>query len=261
MTTQPALAPDRLRRVWNDGGTALGIFLFTRLDSVAVEALAKIDYDFVCIDLQHGMMSYDDMVATFALLGLGNATPIVRVPANDAASIGRVLDAGAIGVIVPMVNSADDAQRAVAACRYAPAGVRSYGPIRARIAYGNDYVDTANDRVICIPQIETAEAVDNADAILAVPGVGAVYVGPTDLSLSYGLPPTLDNPEPFPSLLARIAVAAKRHGVVPAVHASTALAAARHAAGFRMITIANDLALIVNGFTTELRDARANIAG
>jgi len=252
---------DRLRRVWSEGGTAIGIFLFTRIDSVAIEAIANVGYDFVCVDLQHGMLGYDDMIAVMTALSRGDTTPIVRVPANETSIIGRVLDAGAMGVIVPVVNSAADAARAVAACRYAPVGVRSYGPLRAAIAYGKSYVAEANARVLCIPQIETAEAVEKADEILAVPGVDAVYVGPTDLSLTYGLTPALDNPEPFGTALSRVVAAANRHGVVPGVHASTALAAARHATGFRMITIANDLALMVNAFTTELTNARKNIAG
>ena len=251
---------DRLRKVCEESGTALGVFIFTRLDPVAVEAIATMGYDFICVDLQHGMLAHADMLAIFSALGRGDATPIVRVPSNDDASIARVLDAGALGVIVPMVNSADDARRAVAACRYAPLGHRSYGPMRANIAYGKDYVTTANDRVMCIPQIETTTAVDNADEIMAVPGVDAVYVGPTDLSLTLGLPAALDNPEPFPTALARVAAAAKRAGVIPAVHASTALVPTREAAGFRMITIANDLAMITSAFANEIRLARERLA-
>ncbi len=251
---------DRLRRVWGEGGPALGLFIFTRLDLVAAEALATMGYDFVCIDLQHGMLAFDDMMAIVALLSKGDTTPIVRVPSNDAAIIGRVLDAGVIGVIVPMVNSAADALRAVAACRYAPAGVRSYGPLRANIAYGPTYVAEANQRILCIPQIETAEAVENADEILSVPGIDAVYVGPTDLSLSYGMAPALDNGPPFIAALESVVAAARRNNVVAAVHASTALVHARHATGFQMITIANDLALMTNAFKSELATAREHLS-
>ncbi len=251
----------RLARVWNDGGTAIGIFVFTRIDPVIIEALASAPLDFLCVDLQHGMLEYRDMVAVFSALNSGDITPIVRVPANDAAAIGKVLDAGAVGVIVPMVNTASDAQAAVAACRYAPTGgLRSYGPIRSRVIYGNDYADTVNDRVLCIPQIETIKAVRNADAIMAVPGVSAVYVGPTDLSLTLGMPPNLDNPGAFNDALADVVAAAKRNNVIPGVHASTALAAARKATGFRMITIANDLATIVGAFNAEIAQARAALS-
>jgi 4-hydroxy-2-oxoheptanedioate aldolase len=247
----------RLARVWNDGGTALGIFVFTRIDPVVIEAVAHAGLDFLCVDLQHGMLEYRDMVAVFTALAQGDTTPIVRVPSNEAAAIGKVLDAGAIGVIVPMVNTAADAKSAVAACRYASSGgTRSYGPIRSRVMYGNDYSETVNDRVLCIPQIETAEAVANADEIMAVTGVAAVYVGPTDLSITLGMPPNLDNPGTFDDALADVVTAAKRHNVVPGVHASTTLAAARKDAGFRMITIANDLAMIVGAFNAEIAAAR-----
>jgi 4-hydroxy-2-oxoheptanedioate aldolase len=251
----------RLARVWKDGGTALGIFVFTRIDPVVIEAIADVGLDFLCVDLQHGMLEYRDMVAVFTALAKGDTTPIVRVPANDAAPIGKVLDAGALGVIVPMVNTAADARAAVSACRYATTGgARSYGPIRSRVIYGNDYAETVDDRVLCIPQIETAEAVANADEIMSVPGVAAVYVGPTDLSLTLGLPPTLDNPGTFDEALRDVVAAAKRHHVVPGVHASTALAAKRQASGFRMITIANDLAMFVGAFTSEIGTAREAMA-
>jgi 4-hydroxy-2-oxoheptanedioate aldolase len=247
----------RLARVWQNGDTALGIFVFTRIDPVVIEAVAGMGLDFLCVDLQHGMLEYRDMVAVFTALATGDTTPIVRVPANEAAAIGKVLDAGAVGVIVPMVNTEADARAAVAACRYAPTGgMRSYGPIRSRVIYGNDYAETVNERVLCIPQLETAEAVANADAIMSVPGIAAVYVGPTDLSLTLGLPPNLDNPGPFDDALDAVVAAAHRHNVVPGIHASTALAAKRKASGYRMITIANDLAMIVGAFTGELRAAR-----
>jgi 4-hydroxy-2-oxoheptanedioate aldolase len=250
-------AVDRIRQVWESGGTAIGLFLFSRLDPVVVEALGKVGYDYVCIDLQHGLMSFDDMLAMLQALALGDATPIVRVPANDPAIIGRVLDAGALGVIVPMVNSPQEAARAVAACRYAPDGIRSFGPVRAGIAYGKSYAAQANDRILCIPMIETAEAVEHADAIVATPGVDAVYVGPTDLSLTYGLAPLLDNGGVFADALTKIVAAAKGRGVVAGVHANGALAAARLAAGFRMITVTNDMAILNTGFATELSAARA----
>ena len=248
---------DRIRQVWERGGTAIGLFVFSRLDPVVVEALGKVGYDYVCIDLQHGLMAFDDMLAMLQALALGDATPIVRVPANDAAIIGRVLDAGALGVIVPMVNSPQEAERAVAACRYAPAGIRSFGPVRAGMAYGKSYAAEANDRILCIPMIETAEAVAQAAAIVAVPGVDAIYVGPTDLSLTYGLPPLLDNGGAFADALATIAAAAAGQNVIAGIHANCALAAARQASGFRMITVTNDMAILNAGFASELSAGRA----
>ena len=133
------------------------------------------------------------------------AVPVVRVPSNEPGIIGRALDAGALGVIVPLVNSADEARRAVAACRFPPDGTRSSGPLVPRVRHGQDYQAEVNDVVACIPMIETRQAVENVDEILAVPGIDAVYVGPNDLSLSYGLAPSVDNDgDPFNSALARV---------------------------------------------------------
>ncbi len=247
---------DHLRTVWREGGTALGVFIFTRLDPVVVEALAKIGYDYVVVDMQHGLMEFSDMVAMLQALAHGPSTPIVRVPSNDAALIGRALDAGALGVIVPMVNTAAEAARAVAACRYAPVGLRSFGPVRAGITYGRGYAAEANERVICIPMVETAEAVRNVASIVAVPGVDAVYVGPTDLSLTYGQAPALDNDGPFATALQTVATACAQHGVVPGIHANAALAGRRQASGFRMITVAMDMSIVVEGFQAQLRQAR-----
>lgn len=248
---------DRLRRVWSSGGTAIGVFIFTRLDPVAVESLAQLGFDYVVIDLQHGLMSFSDLLGMLQALTMGDVTPLVRVPHNNAALIGRVLDAGAGGVIVPMVNSPEEAARAVSACRYAPLGQRSFGPLRAGIVHGRGYAAMANDTVLCIPMIETAEAVLQARAICGVAGVAAVYVGPTDLSLTYGLPPALDNANPFADALESVQAAAGAAGIVAGIHASSALAAARHAGGFKMITVHNDMAVLTAGFTAALAEARA----
>jgi 4-hydroxy-2-oxoheptanedioate aldolase len=171
-----------------------------------------------------------------------------------------VLDAGALGVIIPMVNSVEEAERAVAACRYTPAGTRSFGPLGANVRYGAGYAASANELVACIPMIETRQAVEALDDILAVPGIDAVYVGPADLSLTYGLPPAADNPgDPFQGALATVVAACQRHGVVPGVHANTALAPARHATGFRMITVGFDALPAMAGLRAEAGAARAAI--
>ena len=181
----------------------------------------------------------------------------MRVPWNEPGIIGRVLDAGALGVIIPMVNTPDEARRAVDACRYAPAGTRSYGPLGAAVRHGADYALAANDAVACIPMIETRQAIESIDEILAVPGIDAVYVGPADLALTYGLPPAIDNPgEPFDGALATVVAACQRHGVVPGIHANAALAAKRRAAGFRMVTVASDATVAVQGLRAALETAR-----
>jgi 4-hydroxy-2-oxoheptanedioate aldolase len=251
------LSCDGLKAVWRDGRAALGAFLFLRTDPVAAEAIADSGFDYVCIDMQHGYADGSDTVALLQALSLGSTVPVVRVPWNSPDTIGRVLDAGALGVIVPMVNTPEDAARAVAACRYAPAGIRSYGPVRAGITFGSGYFDAANDRVACIPMIETRQAVENVEDILAVPGIDAVYIGPTDLSVSYGLAPAFDHDGgPFAAALERVLDACPRRGVVPGIHATGALASKRLAAGFRMVTVANDLNALLGGLRRELLVAR-----
>src|SRR5690349_4326479 len=181
-----------LKTRWKRGETVFGVWL-AGPGSFQAEVLARQGFDYVCIDLQHGMMNDVTALPMLQAIALTPAVPIVRVPMNDFASINRALDFGALGVIVPMVNSADDARAAVRACRYAPVGARSFGPSRGSLADPR-YFEEANERVLCIPMIETREALEALPQILAVPGVDAIYVGPNDLSLTLGLGPGNDNP-------------------------------------------------------------------
>jgi 4-hydroxy-2-oxoheptanedioate aldolase len=242
-------------RTASESGVALGAWIFMR-EPLLSEAASKAGYDYVCIDLQHGLVGFEDLSEHLQAVALGSAAPIVRVPWNEPWMIGRALDAGALGVIVPMVNTAEEAARAVAACRYAPQGERSIGPIGAMTRH-QSYFRQANADVMCIVMIETVQAVANIDEILAVPGIDAVYIGPADLSLTLGLPPMSDQSDDrFHEALEAVAAACERHGVVPGVHASPALAAARRETGFRMITVGFDHAPVVAAFTSDLERAR-----
>jgi 4-hydroxy-2-oxoheptanedioate aldolase len=184
-------------------------------------------------------------------------TPIVRVPWNDPGIIMKMLDAGAYGIIVPLVNSRADAETAVAACRYPPQGIRSFGPARAVYYAGLDYFAYANQEVCCIPQIETATAVENLDAILSVPGVDAVYIGPMDLSISLGLPPQMDSDVPaYAEARQRILEACRRHSVAPGIHTSASAAPKRIAEGFRMVMVVSDLGALSRAVAEDLRSVR-----
>jgi 4-hydroxy-2-oxoheptanedioate aldolase len=237
----------------------LGAWLFLR-EPLTAEVAGDAGYDYVCVDMQHGVADYRDMLAIVQALGRTGATPIVRVPGNEAGVIGRVLDGGALGVVVPMVNNAEEAARAVDACRYAPTGTRSVGPIAAMVRHGASYLRDANDGVVCIPMIETVQAVDRIDEILAVPGISAAYVGPADLSMTMGRPPLADHDDPrFTDALRAVIDSCKRNGVVPGIHASAALAGKRAEQGFRMITVGFDHLPVVTALRADLATSRAAV--
>ena len=185
---------------------------------------------------------------------------MVRVPWNDPAYVMRVLDAGAYGVICPMVNTAAQARAFVAAGRYPPLGSRSAGPFRASHFAGADYVRAANDEILLLAMVETREAFENLDEILSVEGLDGVYVGPSDLALSLGKPPTLapDDPEVLRTM-AGIAEGARRHGLIAGVHTDApATAVQRFGEGFHFCTLLNDVRLLVDAarrMVGELRGA------
>src|SRR5204862_7405 len=168
--------------------------------------------------------------------------PLARVPWNDPAYLMKILDAGAYGVICPMINTRAQAEALVAACKYPPRGYRSFGPVRASIYAGSDYVDHANDDIVIMPMIETAEALKNLDAILSTPGVDAVYVGPSDLSLALGCKPRLDQTDaPVVEAQQQIVEACTRHGIIAGIHNATAAYSLKMiAAGYRFVTLASD---------------------
>jgi thiamine-phosphate diphosphorylase len=185
------------------------------------------------------------------------AMPFVRVPWNEFSIIGRILDAGAMGIIIPMVNSVDEARAAVSACRYYPEGARSYGATRAPLYAGAGYFAHANEEIACIPMIETKQALDALDDILAMPGIDVAYVGPADMSITLGLPPRADNGGAFEDARLRIAKACAARGITAGIHANAALAERHAAAGYRMITISSDVPSLVASAAADLRTARA----
>lgn len=239
---------------WAAGESGVGLWLAVPDSSVA-ENLGTLDPAYLVVDLQHGLIDYADVRHLFQATQRSAATPMIRVPWNEPGIIGKVLDAGAMGVIIPMVNTVEDAVRAVSSCFYQPKGSRSHGPVRAGMALGDGYAAEANDQVACIPMIETAEAIGNIDEILAVPGVDAIYVGPADLSRTLGLPPLGDHDDPlFTDALDTILAACKRAGVPAGIHANPTLVQKRLDQGFQMVTATSDLLALMAG-------ARAALAG
>lgn len=176
--------PNRLKALLSAGETAIGLACALGNAQIA-EEFAMAGFDFIYIDQQHGLTSQDSLTEMLRAIAPSETTPLVRVAQNDSALIGQALDAGAEGVIVPMVNNAAEAALAAQACRYYPQGSRSWGPIRARYGLGAD-PETVNREVLCLVMIETTEALNNVEEIITTPGVDGVYIGPADLGLSLG---------------------------------------------------------------------------
>ena len=211
---------------------------------VGTERLARTGYDYLVLDLQHGLVGYSGMLAGLMAIEAGHAAVgFVRVEANAATPIGRALDAGAAGVIVPLVDSAEDAALAVAAARYPPAGIRSYGPTRSGLHIGPD-PQQANATVLVLAMIETAAGLADVERIAATPGLDGLYIGPSDLALALGGSSPWD-PDVVPErerAIARVRQACDDHGIVPGIYTpSGEVARQRLAEGFRFVTVASDL--------------------
>ena len=210
--------------MWADGGHAFNCWL-AGPTVLQTQLIAGQGYDSVVLDFQHGTVTDAELPAILAALSATDVTPLARVPWNERGWIGRLMDAGIYGVICPMVNNRLDAERFVTACRYPPLGERSFGPIAAAVYAQTDlqsYFHAANDTLLAIAQIETAEALDNLDEILSTPGLDAVYLGPADLSISCGGPPTIDYvDEVSVDRQRRVFDAAHEHGLKVCAHAVT----------------------------------------
>jgi 4-hydroxy-2-oxoheptanedioate aldolase len=251
-------APPRgnaLRPLLDSGGVALGAWC-TLPTSFSCELVGTIGVDYGVVDMQHGLAGYSDLVPMLQALSLGGSVPMVRMPFGDRGLAQRALDAGALGLIVPMVNNVDDARAAVKLVRYPPVGERSYGPIRARLHLGANPVD-ANSELLCLVQIETQEAMTNLTGILAVDGIDGVYVGPADLALSHGINPGTQSDE-VDGYLARIAAECQRFGRIPGIHTlSGADCQAKIALGYRMCSIGSDSVWLQSGYATQVAVARS----
>lgn len=233
------------------------------LDSpVATERLARLGYDYVCLDGQHGLLDYAGLLAGLTAIDAGGASVgLVRVQANDPAQIGRALDAGATGVIVPLIDTAAQAAEAVAATRYPPTGRRSYGPMRSALRIGPKPAD-ADATTLVFAMIETADGLENVEGICRTPGLDGVYVGPSDLCLAVGgaYPNDPAVADVFGNALVRIRQAAAAAGVAAGIHAPDGETAAKRLAdGYTFASIASDLVhleQVARGHLSTVRSGR-----
>ena len=251
------MATNPIREIWAGDRPAFGLWSVMP-GTIGAEILAKAGADYVCVDQQHGVIDYGSMAPMFQAIRAGGAAPITRVLSNDPFLIMKALDAGSWGVIVPLVNSAEDAARAVSACRYPPQGMRSFGPVLAADVIGSRDPEELGGKVVCLVMVETREALEGVGEIAATPGLDGVYIGPSDLALSLGLPPTLEIMEgEHAEAVERIREACHRNGIAAGIHSPSGEWARRHAqAGFDLITVASDAPLLRGAAGQEMATAR-----
>ena len=251
---------NRLRELWAAGKPAINGWCSIP-GAFSAELMASMGWDSVTIDTQHGVIGYSEMLGMLQAVSTTAAVPLVRVSWNQPGEIMRALDAGAYGVICPMINDAAECAAFVQACRYPPEGFRSSGPTRAIVYGGPDYHAKANGEMLTFAMIETAQGLANVEAIVATPGLDGVYIGPSDLSLAIGGPPGQDSDAP--ALMAafdKILTACKAAGVRVGVHtASVAYSQKMIGRGFDFVTAGIDTRYIRAG-AREAAEMRAWLA-
>ena len=235
------MRPNRIREIWSKGDAVINGWL-TIPSAYSAEHMANQGWDSCTVDMQHGAVGYQTAVDMLTAISTTEATPLCRVPWLDPGIIGKMLDAGAYGVICPMVNTRADAEALVTACRYPPRGTRSFGPNRAILYGGKDYAAGADDVILAFAMIETATAIENLDEILSVDGLDALYIGPADLSLSLGRKPGLAPDDPtVVEAIETILAGARRHGVHPGIHTGNPEFARKMIEiGFEFVSVSSD---------------------
>jgi 4-hydroxy-2-oxoheptanedioate aldolase len=257
--------PNGIRKKWVDGKAVINGWLSTSSPFVA-EIMAAQGYDSLSIDLQHGFVGYEAAGGMLQAMRASGVTPMVRVPWLDPADIMKALDAGAYGIICPMINNREEAERLVSYMHYPPNGVRSFGPTRVTFAAGVDYGQHVDKEVLCFAMIETAEAYKNLDEIVSTPGLDGVYIGPADLTLGltgrkYATGFDREEPEMVEAIKS-ILEKSHKAGIRAALHCGTPNYAAKAVGwGFDLVTISNDVRLLAGAAQASVAAARQLIDG
>jgi 4-hydroxy-2-oxoheptanedioate aldolase len=255
-------AGKRLRAKFEAGEAAFGLWAGIP-SSLTAELAAAAGYDYVCVDLQHGLSDEATMVSMFQATQAAGAAPMARLAWNEPWLIMRALDLGAVGVILPLIDNAVEARRAVESCRFPPVGRRSYGPVRAEMVMGSAAPDEVGGDALCIAMIETREGIENLEEIAATPGLDGLYIGPSDLSIALGLPPGRvmdevgEDRQPLADAIERIRAVCEANGLIAGLHCGSGAAAEHYARqGFRLITVGVDTSLFKATIGSELNAAR-----
>ena len=230
--------------------------------SFSAEVMAHQGYDSLTVDIQHGMQDFQSAFHCFQGISTTSVVPLVRIPWLEPAIVMKCLDAGAYGVVCPLINTREDAEKFVSYCRYPPTGERSYGPNRVMLYAGPDYADCADTEILTIGMIETSEAMQNLDAILSTPGLDAVYVGPADLALAFGLKPSFEPTDPrLIEAFEKVVAVAQRHGKTAGIHTGSGAYAVKMAKmGYRFITVSNDARLLASAASAGVKTLREGLA-
>ena len=232
---------NNLLEIWKSNKPVINAWLSIP-NSFTAEAFGKMGWDSITIDMQHGQNDYQSSIAMLQGLSRSESLPMARVPWSEPGIIMKMLDLGVMGIIAPMINTKDDCEKFVSYCYYPPNGQRSFGPMRAQLVHGSNYFNRANENIVSFAIIETKQAVENLDEILSVPNLTGVYIGPADMSSSYGLQPKFDVKEdPVFSNIKLIAKKAKEHGKIAGIHnGSTDYAKEMIKIGYKFVTILSD---------------------
>ena len=233
---------NKLKEIFKNGGSAVNGWLQIP-NSFTAELMANQNWDSLTLDMQHGVIDYSSAIAMLQAISTTNVVPLARVNWNEPGQIMKILDAGAYGVICPMVSNRKEAENFVQACLYPPKGYRSYGPIRGLVYGGADYAEKANDEILKFAMIETKESLEKLDEIMSTPGLDGIYVGPADLSLAIGEEPGFDRPEDTKaySEILRILEHAKKNNIFAGIHNGTPEYAQKMIdKGFNFVTIGAD---------------------
>lgn len=239
-----------VRHKMKRGEASVGTWL-SLPSTTAAGFMARTGFDWLTLDLEHTPTGFETAAASFAIIAASGKVPLARIPWNTAENIKRVLDTGAYGIVVPMVNTRAEAEAVVAAARYAPAGNRSIGGQQHATNFETDpgsYYAKANEEILVVVMLETKQAVENADEILRVPGIDAFFIGPNDLHNSYGKPPAFESDAPeFVQAIEHLVAMGKKHRVPSGIHVIDAAAAQRRMAqGFQFIAVSSEAGMMLS---------------
>ena len=251
---------NKLKKIFKEGGSAINGWLQIP-NSFTAELMANQNWDSLTLDMQHGVIDYSHAISMLQAISTTNVVPLARVNWNEPGQIMKILDAGAYGIICPMVSNRKEAENFVQACMYPPRGYRSYGPIRGLVYGGPDYADEANNEILKFAMIETKESLDNLDEIMQTPGLDGIYIGPADLSLAIGEKPSFDKPEgdPVYEVIMKILEHAKKNKIIAGIqNGQPEYADKMVKKGFQLVTIGTDQRFMTAAAKTALGIIRKN---